>query len=129
MTEKLLTGTLSLNTNKQTYLQIHLGPHQQLSVKLHCFYAFILFFKQIESLTINTPGNVVRGSQSYANRMGASGYCSQTVHRMSTNVLSCYSLSTQTENRQLGSVVLNTFHFYKKLNRNSRGKTSGQRLI
>ena len=89
----------------------------------------LYFFKQIESLTINTPGNVVRGSQSYVNRMGASDYCLQTVHRMSTNVLTCYSLSTQKENRQLGNVVLNTFHFYTKLNRNSRGKTSGQRLI
>ena len=30
---------------------------------------------------IDTSGNVVRGSQSYANRMGASGYCLQTVNK------------------------------------------------
>ena len=48
-----------------------------------------------------TPGNVVRGIQSYANEIltAASGHDLHAVHRMSTNLLSWYLLCTQRENR------------------------------
>ena len=71
------------------------------------------------------PGNDVRSSQSYANEIltSASGHDLQAVHRISTNVLSCYLLISQRENRQFGNVVMNSFHFYTRLNTSSRGKT------
>ena len=64
-----------------------------------------------------TPDNVVRGNQNYANGLltGASGHELQTVDRMSTNLLSRYLLIFKRENRQLGNVVLNSFHFYTRL--------------
>ena len=65
------------------------------------------------------PGNVVRGSQRYANKilMAASGHDLHAVHRMSTNLLSWYLLCSQRENRHLGYVALNSFHFYTRWNR------------
>ena len=66
-----------------------------------------------------TPGNVVRGSQSYANEIltAASEHDLQAVHRMSTNLLSWYLLRSQRENRHFGNVFLNSFHFYTRWNR------------
>ena len=76
------------------------------------------------------PGNVVRGNQNYANEilMGASGHELQTLDRMSTNLLSRYLLSSKRGNRQLGNVVLNSFHFYTRLIK-IRGKSSYQLLL
>ena len=67
-----------------------------------------------------------RGNQNYVNEilMGASGHELQTVDRMSTILLSRYLLISKRENRQLGNVVLNSFHFYK-----IGGKSSCQLLI
>ena len=58
-----------------------------------------------------TPGNVVRGSQSYATEIltAASGHDLHDVHRMSTNLLSWYLLCSQRESRNLGNVILNNF--------------------
>ena len=66
-----------------------------------------------------TPGNVERGSQSYANEilMAAFGHDLHAVHRMSTNLLAWYLLCTQRENQNLGNMVLNSFHFYTRWNR------------
>ena len=66
-----------------------------------------------------TPGNVVSGSQSHANEIltAASGHVLHAVHRKSTNLLSWYLLCSQRENRHLGNVVLNSFHFYTRWNR------------
>ena len=66
-----------------------------------------------------TLGNVVRGSQSYANEIltAASGHDLHALHRMSTNLLSWYLLCSQRENLHLGKMVLNSFHFYTIWNR------------
>ena len=63
-------------------------------------------------LPINTPDNVVRGNQNYANKIL---HELQTVDRMSTNLLSRYLLISKRENSQLGNVALNSFHFYTRL--------------
>ena len=54
----------------------------------------------------DTPGNVVRVNQNYANEIltEASGHELQTVDRMSTNILLRYLLISKRENRQLGKV-------------------------
>ena len=77
------------------------------------------------------PGNVIRGNQNYANEilMGASGHELQTIDRMSTNLLSRYLLIAKRENRQLGTVVLNSFLFYTRLITKICGKSSCQFLI
>ena len=78
-----------------------------------------------------TPGNVVRGNQTYANEIltGASGHELQTVDRMSTNLLSRYLLISKRENSQLGNVVLSSFHFYTRLIIKICGKSSCLLLI
>ena len=79
---------------------------------------------------IFTPGNV-RGNQNYANEIltAASGHELQTFDRMSTNLLSRYLLISKRENRQLGNVVLNSFHFYTRLIIKIRGQSSCRPLI
>ena len=74
-------------------------------------------FSLRNNVHINTPGNVVRGNQNYANEIlaGASGHELMTLDRMSTNLLSHYLLISKRKNRQLGNVVLNSFHFYTRL--------------
>ena len=78
-----------------------------------------------------TPGNVVRGNQNNDNEIltGASGHELRTVDRMLTNLLSRYLPISKRENRQLGNVVLNSFHFYTRLVIKIRGKSSCQLLI
>ena len=107
-------------------LTAHLGLNCLPSLSVNSFFYIFLMWQ-----FLNTPGNVVRGSQSHANKIltGASSHDLQTIHTMSTNVLSCYSLISQKENRHLGNVFLNSFHFYARLNRNSHGKTSSKLLI
>ena len=68
-----------------------------------------------------TYGNVVRGGKSYANEIltAASGHDLHAVHRMSTKCIVMVHVFTisQRENRHLGNVVLNTFHFYSRWKR------------
>ena len=74
---------------------------------------------------------IIRGNQNDANEIltGASGHELQTVDRMSTNLLSRYSLISKRENRQLGNVVLNSFHFYTTLIIKIHEKSSRQLFI
>ena len=78
-----------------------------------------------------TPGNVVRGNQTYAkeNLAGASGHELQSVDRISTNLLARYLQISKRKNRQFGNVVPNIFHFYTRLITKLHGKTSCQLLI
>ena len=87
--------------------------------------------KVIFGMYCYSDGNVVRGNQTYAIEIltRASGHELQTVDRMSTNLLPCYLLISKRENRQLGNVVLNSFHFYTRLAIKIRGKSSCQLLI
>ena len=60
---------------------------------------------------IDTPGNVVRGSQSYAYRMGVSGYCLQTVNKCIIMLLTKY-----TERKlAIGQCVSEYFSFLYKI--------------
>ena len=58
------------------------------------------------------PGNVVMGSHSYANEIltGASGHDIRAVHRMSTNVLSCYLLISERKS-EIGQCGSEQFSF------------------
>ena len=81
--------------------------------------------------TTCTPCNVGMGNQNYANEIltGASGHELQTVDRMTTNLLSRYIVISKRESRQLGNVVLISFHFYTRVIIKNRGKSSCQLLI
>ena len=78
---------------------------------------------------VNTPANVVRGNQNYANEILTGGHELQSVHWMLTNPLSRSLQISKRENRQFGNVFPNSFHFYTRLIPILHGKTSCQLLI
>ena len=88
-----------------------------ISFIFHCFIFDLIY-------SVITPGNVVRGNQNYANEIltGASGHELQTVDRMSIILLPRYLLISKREKKQLGNVVLNSFHFCTRLVIEIRGK-------